>query len=115
MIDNTPYINYEGSLKQLLDDITAKPFNELFFDATPGNKCRMIMRRTPFDKEDWENLTTYTVTSKEVISESVATNDTEAYSIFNISINNLYGTDSMMLGSKPQVFPALVNKYGYKS
>lgn len=114
LIDNTPYINYEGSLKQLLDDITAKPFNELFFDATPENRCRMIMRRTPFDKADWENLTTYTVTSKEVISESVATNDTEAYSIFNISINNLYGTDSMMLGSKPQVFPALVNKYGYK-
>lgn len=114
LIDNSPYINYEGSLKQLIDDVTAKPFNELYFDATPQSTCRMIMRRTPFDKADWENLTTYTVTSKEVISESVAVNDTETYSIFNISINNLYGTDSMMLGSKPQVFPALVNKYGYR-
>ncbi|MCV5656700.1 hypothetical protein OFN54_35700, partial [Escherichia coli] len=53
LIDGTPYINYEGSLKQLFDDITAKPFNELFFDATPEGKCRMIMRRTPFDKADW--------------------------------------------------------------
>lgn len=114
LIDSTPYINYEGSLKQLIDDVTAKPFNELYFDATPEGKCRMIMRRTPFDKSDWEKLQTYTVTSAEVISESVAVNDTEAYSIFNISINNLYGTDSMMLGSKPQVFPDLVSKYGYK-
>lgn len=114
LIDGTPYINYEGSLKQLLDDVTAKPFNELFFDATPEGKCRMIMRRTPFDKADWEKLETFLVTSKDVVSESLATNDIEAFSIYNISINNLYGTDSMMLGSKPQVFPDLVNKYGYK-
>lgn len=114
LIDNTPFINYEGSLKQLLDDITAKPFNELFFDATPEGKCQMIMRRTPFDEKDWYALPAYYATSADVISESVAVNDTEAYSIFNISLDNALGIESMDLGSFPQFFEPLISKYGYR-
>lgn len=112
--DPTPFINYEGSLKQMLDDITGKPFNELFFDATPEGKCRMTMRRTPFDEADWVRLPTYYATSKDVISESVSISDTEAYSIFNVAIQNMIGYESNDLGSKPRFYRELMNKFGYK-
>lgn len=114
LVDTTPFINYQGSLKQMLDDITAKPFNELYFDATPQGTCQMIMRRTPFDEVDWKNLPTYYATSSDVISESVAITDAEAYTIFNISINSAIGLTSFDLGSKPQYFKELIEKFGYK-
>ena len=113
LVDEIPFINYEGSLKQLLDDVTAKPFNELFFDATADEKCQLIMRRTPFDKADWTNLESYYVTSDQVISESVAVSDTEAYSVFNIA-NNISLLESTDLGSYPQYYDSLVKRYGYK-
>ncbi|MGV3085478.1 hypothetical protein, partial [Enterococcus dispar] len=37
--DVTPFINYEGSIRQFLEDIAAKPFNELFFEFTASGKC----------------------------------------------------------------------------
>lgn len=113
LVDELPFINYEGSLKQLLDDVTAKPFNELFFDATSDEKCQMIMRRTPFDEADWRNLETYYITSDQVISESVGVSDVEAYSIFNI-ISSISLFESTDLGSYPQYYDSLVKRYGYK-
>lgn len=111
--DPLPFINYEGSLKQLLDDITEKPFNENFFDFTKDGKCRLIMRRTPFDKEDWDALPTHKITSKAVISESVAKNDVEVASIFNVILGNPLGYDSVDFGSFPRYYQELVDKYGY--
>ena len=111
--DPLPFINYEGSLKQLLDDITEKPFNENFFDFTKDGKCRFIMRRTPFDKEDWDNLVTHQINSKAVISESVAKNDVEVASIFNVILGNPLGYDSVDFGSFPRYYQELVDKYGY--
>ncbi|AFJ76026.1 secretory antigen SsaA-like protein [Listeria phage List-36] len=114
LADPTPFINYEGSLKQLLDDVTAKPFNELFFESTSDEKCKMIMRRTPFNKEDWDKLPSYKISTEAVISDSLAKGDTEAYSIFNVTSGNMAGATSVDLNSFPQYHQALVDKYGYK-
>lgn len=114
LIDATPFINYEGSLKQLLDDITAKPFNEFYFEATAEEKCKAIMRRTPFDKEDWDELPIHLVDSHTVVTESVAFSDTEAYAIFNVTSGNILGIDSTDLMSFPQYHQALIDKYGYR-
>ena len=113
LTDPSPFINYEGSLKQLLDDITEKPFNELFFDFTKEETCNMIMRRTPFDEADWNKLPIHKITSKTVISESVARSDTEAYSIFNVLVNSPIGMESVDFGSFPRYHQELVDKYGY--
>lgn len=115
LADITPFINYEGTLKQMLDDVTGKPFNELFFDATTDGKCQMTMRRTPFDQADWTKLPAYYATSKDVISESVSINDQEAFTIFNISqSNNLLGASGVELDAYPQYFDELFKKFGYK-
>lgn len=112
--DPTPFINFEGSLKQLIDDAATKPFNEVFFESTPDGKCEMIMRRTPFDEEEWKNLPTYTVTSDDVISESVSINDTEAYTIYSVTADNVLDLDAIDQGVFPRYFPQLLDRYGYK-
>ncbi|MGV3163524.1 hypothetical protein ACEF19_09935, partial [Streptococcus hyovaginalis] len=77
--DVTPFINYEGSIRQFLEDIAAKPFNELFFEFTASGKCTALMRPTPFDPDYWYQLPKYRFTSDIVVEESVGKNDEELY------------------------------------
>lgn len=115
LADVSPFINYEGTLKQMLDSETAKPFNELFFDATKDEKCQLTLRRTPFDQNDWNALPMYYATSKDVISEHVSISDSEAATIFNLTQRtNVLGASDVDLGAWPQYFPQLINKFGYK-
>lgn len=114
LADPTPFINYQGSLRQFLEDIAAKPFNELFFEYTIDGKCIAIMRPTPFDKSKWNQLMTYTFTSDSVVQESFGKSDTEMYSVFVVQAPNLVEFNSMDLGVYPKFHPSLIEKYGYK-
>lgn len=122
LADPSPYVNFEGSLNQLLISLVNKPFNELFFDVHTdeqgkseyGNeKVKIVVRRTPFDKSDWNKLTRHEITSDDVISEELSQNDLDAYSIFNCLPGQSLGGISHMF-HLPRYSPALLNKYGYK-
>ena len=115
--DVLPFTSFEGSLNQLLIDMTNKPFNEMFFDTyadTEGNeKAKLVVRRTPFEKEDWQKLPRHRITSHNVIKEQLGQADLDAYAIFNVVPGNLQEMD-MMSNAKPVYNPELVKKYGYK-
>lgn len=113
LVDPTPFVNYEGSLKQLLDDITEKPFNELYFEFTQDEKCAMIMRRSPFDEQDWYNVPANVVNSNAVVTEAISKSDNEVASIYNVVVDNVLGMDSVDMLAFPRYFPELVEKYGY--
>jgi NlpC/P60 family len=114
LADVTPFINYEGSLRQFLEDVAAKPFNELYFEYTSDGTCVALMRPTPFDTEKWVQLPTYKFTSDIVVEESFGKSDSEMYSVFVVQAPNLMEFNSMDLGVYPKFHPDLVNKYGYK-
>lgn len=115
--DVLPFTSFEGSLNQLLIDMTNKPFNEIFFDTyadTDGNeKAKLVVRRTPFEKADWQALPRHRITSHNVIKEQIGQTDLDAYAIFNVVPGNLQEMD-MMSNAKPVYNPELVKKYGYK-
>lgn len=115
--DVLPFTSFEGSLNQLLIDMTNKPFNEMFFDTyadTDGNeKAKLVVRRTPFEKDDWQKLPRHRITSHNVIKEQLGQADLDAYAIFNVVPGNLQEMD-MMSNAKPVYNPELVKKYGYK-
>ncbi|BDA81512.1 tail lysin protein [Staphylococcus phage vB_SsapH-Golestan-100] len=112
--DPTPYINFDGSLKQLLDDVTAKPFNESFFrNSTITDKGEYVMRRTPFNVTDWKNLDYVGITTRDVIEEDVSKSDTETNSIFTVTSPQMIKELSPDLFSKPQFHQSLVDRYGY--
>jgi len=112
--DTTPFINYQGSLRQFLEDIAAKPFNEIYFEYTPDGKCKAIMRPTPFDPDKWDRLPTYGFTSETVLEESFGKSDSEMYSVYVVQPPNAVNLTTMDLGVFPKFHPDLINKYGYK-
>jgi hypothetical protein len=114
LADVTPFINYEGSIRQFLEDVAAKPFNELYFEYTNDGTCVAIMRPTPFDEDKWKSLPTYKFTSDVTVQESFGKSDAEMYSIFVVQAPNVTEFNSMDLGVFPKFHPALVEKYGYK-
>lgn len=114
LADVTPFINYQGSLRQFLEDVTAKPFNELYFEFTKDGKCTALMRPTPFDADKWAQLPTYRITSDVVAEESFGKSDSEMYSIYIVQPPNIMEFNSMDLGVFPQYHPDLIKKYGYK-
>lgn len=117
LVDPTPFLNFEGSFNQLLNEVVTRPFCEKFFDVwitEEGNeKALFTVRRTPFDKPDWNNLTRHTLYSRDVIEESVAQSDLDAYSVFNVVPENgqMTATGGMV---RPKFHPSLVSKYGYR-
>ena len=117
LMNPTPFLNFEGSFNQMLDEVVARPFCEKFFEvwiSEEGNeKAKFVVRRTPFDEEDWKRLPRHELYSRDVITESVAHSDLDAYSIFSIFPENSMVTNTSAL-VKPKYHPSLIKKYGYK-
>lgn len=118
LLDPTPFLNFEGSFNQLLNEVVTRPFCEMFFEvwiSEEGNeKAKFVVRRTPFDEGDWKRLPRHELQSRDVINESVAHTDLDAFSIFNIVPENTIVTNTSAL-VKPKYHPSLVKKYGYKT
>lgn len=117
LTDSTQYTSFDGSLLELMDAIRVQPFNEFYFETTADSKGKMVVRRTPFETDDWAALPTLLVDSSALISTDISKSDTEAYSIFNVNPDT-YGlfsisANSGLLGSYPQYNQTLVDTYGY--
>lgn len=117
LINPLQFTNFEGSFNQLLKEIVQTPFCEMFFDVytgTDGNeKAKFVVRRTPFDQNDWYDLPQHQLSTRDVIEEQLARSDLDAYSIFSVTPENSSGFISS-LSIYPQFHPSLVEKYGYK-
>lgn len=110
------FINFDGSIKEMLDVATGRPFNELFVESTPTGESELIVRKTPFNPEDWQELPIHKITSNDVIKESVGKTDMEAYAIFHVKMATKLGNlDSIGMGAFPRYYPGLVKKYGYRA
>lgn len=120
MKDSSSFVNFTGSLYELQSATLRKPFNEMFydFDNTDGNNvvARMIVRRTPFNPEDWYALDMVNIDSTNVLSENISKTDREQYSVFvdNPATGWFTGyQDSFTLGSWPKTNEDLIKTYGY--
>lgn len=114
--DTTQLTNFDGSLKQMMDMITAKPFNELFFrngQDKNADKTQLVMRKTPFNESQWKALDYETVSSEDFVEEDVGKSDVETYSIFTVTTPQMLKTMEADVFSKPQYHKELVDRYGY--
>jgi len=116
LTDPTPIMSFSGSLRQLISDNQAKPFNEFFADYTPEGLMKMVMRPTPFEPDDWNSLydNGTALYSNDVVEETIGKNNDEVYSIFlaNMPSSILVSQLSTLL-TFPLYFPDLANRYGY--
>ena len=116
LLDQVPLMSFTGSLRQLITQAQAKPYNEFYTDFTSDEKAMFNMRPTPFEPDDWKELqgTATVLESKNIIEETLSRNDNEVYSVFSSSIPNSILLNSISdLMMYPVYFPGLTSKYGY--
>lgn len=116
LFDSSQFTNANGSLWDLQQNALRIPFNEMFFDSMADGKSKMVVRRTPFNPEDWNQLTKVTVDSRDIIDHEVTKTDAQQYSVFvvNPASSTILGiADGMLLSAYPQTNQALINYYGY--
>ena len=114
LTDTTPYTAYQGSLRQMISEAQVKPFNEFYQEFTADGKCLLVLRPTPFEKTPWGELQKKAIPLRtaEVLEETLAQTDVEAYSIFSCSVPSSV-VSSTTLASSPKFSQELVDKYGY--
>lgn len=113
--DSSSFTNFTGSIYELQKAALRAPFNEMFYESQNG-KSSLIVRRTPFNPDDWANLGETVVNSNAVINEDIGKSDREQYSVFVVNPASgllTLGTDSMALKSYPKTNQKLIDKYGY--
>lgn len=116
LLDPVPLMSFTGSLRQLITQAQAKPYNEFFTDFTPDGKARFVMRPTPFEPDEWKALQgdAIPLDAVDIIEETLSRNDSEVYSVFSSSIPSSITLNSVSdLMMYPVYFPGLVKKYGY--
>ena len=116
LLDQVPLMSFTGSLRQLITQAQAKPYNEFYTDFTSDEKAMFNMRPTPFEPDDWKELqgVATVLESKNIIEETLSRNDNEVYSVFSSSIPNSILLNSISdLMMYPVYFPGLTSKYGY--
>ena len=64
-------------LANILDIFSFKPFAELWADIDDQGNFNVNFRRTPYDKEDWDNLTTHWISDDEIVSANLGRSDEE--------------------------------------
>lgn len=116
LLDSLPLMSFTGSLRQMISQAQATPYNEFYTDFTADEKAMFNMRPTPFEPDDWKPLenNAFKLDAYNVIEETLARNDTEVYSVFSSSIPTSVTLNSVSdLMMYPVYFPGLTQKYGY--
>ena len=116
LLDALPLMSFTGSLRQMITQAQAKPYNEFYVDFTSDEKAVFNMRPTPFEPDDWNALQSNAIRleSYNVIEESLSHNDNEVYSVFSSSILNSITLNTVSdLMMYPVYFPGLTQRYGY--
>lgn len=116
LLDSSQFTNASGSLWDLQQNALRVPFNEMYFESLANGKVKLVVRRTPFNPEDWNRLTKITIDSTDIIDHEISKTDLQQYSVFvvNPATPTLLGIqDGMLLSAYPQTNQALMNIYGY--
>lgn len=127
--DSSDFVNWSGSLWDLMQEAQRTPFTEMFFDTDYSGKSHLIVRRTPFDKDDWDgtikvnNKTTYVIPrydikSTMVLEDDIAKEVDQIYSVFNVNPATADYTgikNASSLGSLPQFNQQLIDTNGYST
>ena len=116
LLDALPLMSFTGSLRQMITQAQAKPYNEFYVDFTSDEKAVFNMRPTPFEPDDWNPLQSNAIRleSYNIIEESLSHNDNEVYSVFSSSIPNSITLNTVSdLMMYPVYFPGLTQRYGY--
>ena len=114
---NNPFVNYNGSILQFIKDVSAKPFNEMYWTHDRGI-ATFNYRPTPFDPENWKGLPITELSPRDILDINISTTDQEQAAVFKITPTQGLGLTQYEGGWNGDLAPLtnldLVHRYGYK-
>jgi hypothetical protein len=114
---SNPFLNYNGSILQFIKDVSAKPFNEMYWTHDRG-LATFNYRPTPFDPQNWMGLPVNEIAPGDIMSVNIQNNDQEQASIFKLTPTQGMGIDQYDGGFTGNMAPLtnmeLIHRYGYK-
>lgn len=108
----TKYSNYNGSILNMLKDVSGQPFDELFWTHENG-KATLTYRPTPFDPENWLKLPLIQVGTDAIIDENFSVNDNDQASVFKLTAEEQAVSSHMEQYLFPVTNINLIRKNGY--
>lgn len=114
---SNPFVNYNGSILQFIKDVSAKPFNEMYWTHNRGI-ATFNYRPTPFDPENWYALQITELAPGDITDVNISNTDQDQAAIFKLTPTQGLGIDQYDGGFTGDMAPltnlALVRRYGYK-
>ena len=114
---SNPFINYNGSILQFIKDVSAKPFNEMYWTHNRGI-ATFNYRPTPFDPENWLALQITELAPGDITNVSISNTDQDQAAVFKLTPTQGLGATQYEGGWNGDFAPltnlALVRRYGYK-
>lgn len=115
MLDETGLITWQGSLWAFMKEIGESPFYELYweiYDSVP----KLILRTTPFSKENWNKLQEYHITDEDIVQEDIGRSDVETYALYSVGMKCLFSKSDAYktTGLKPLWNEEYAKKYGLR-
>lgn len=116
LMDSTSFVNASGTLFELQKAVLRDVFTEMFYESLSNGKSHLVVRRTPFNPDDWSQLDSFTITSGDLIEFSPTKTDAQQCSVFvvNPDNNSFIGIQNgALVGAYPQWAQELGDYYGY--
>ncbi|BAK52965.1 tail protein with lysin activity [Bacillus phage SP-10] len=108
LFDDKSFINFQGSMYSFLKEIVDEPFNQMFWETYKG-KNTLVVRETPFNKDNWNDLKRHEITDDDVVSESIGRSDLESYALFSVGMQSFF--NSFDVSKTVNVFPLWYEPY----
>lgn len=114
--DETSFINYQGSMQSFVREALNEPFNQIFWEYYKDGKATLVMRETPFNKNNWDKLYTHILHDEDVINDSTGRSDVEVYTLFSVGSQNFFAAMDVnkTLGVFPLWHEEHFKKYGIR-
>lgn len=99
---------FQGTSLEFIRELANEPWNQFYWECYEGYPC-FVIRPTPFNKEEWEQLPRYRVTDDFVMSNDVGRSDLETYTFYAVK-DALEYTNSYPVN--PYYYEPYMSKYG---
>lgn len=104
------FLDYQGSLWQLLKEVKNAPFNEMFWEVY-NDRPTLVVRPTPFNQNNWNSLERIQIKDSDIISENLGRSDLETYVVYSVKSTAYIGNVDVG-GIFPLWYPPFYSKYG---
>lgn len=108
LFDQTSFVNFQGSIWSFIREIVNEPFNQVFWECY-DNHPTMVVRETPFNPDQWNDLQLYEITDEDVVLDNIGRSDIETYSLYSVGMQSFFS--SFDISKTVNVFPYWYEPY----